>query len=159
MGAATSHPDLFNGSTAPRTGGALLAKDLEVVGEVAILTAGIDKVLKGGATNGDRFTHDVAGGCTERRRFLLSYSVRPTGRANLCSPQCFIDIDIAESSDKGLVEERGFDGCFSLAELFGEPVTVKIGVDRFRTKTSARFLGRSVVNDLRVAKESHIVEV
>ncbi len=50
---ATSAADFFDSSAAAGAGGALFAKDLEIVRVVAIVSSGVDKVLEGSTTDAD----------------------------------------------------------------------------------------------------------
>ncbi len=60
MGAATSATDFFDSSTTAGARGALFTKDLEVVGVVAIITTGVNKMLEGGPADFYRVVHDIA---------------------------------------------------------------------------------------------------
>ena len=51
--AAAGAANLFDRGAAARAGSALFTKDLEVVGVVAIVATGINKMLEGGAANFD----------------------------------------------------------------------------------------------------------
>ena len=51
MGTATGTTNFFNSSVAPGAGGALIAKDFEIVAVVTGVSTGIGEMLEGGATN------------------------------------------------------------------------------------------------------------
>ena len=62
MSSTTRNAGFFYGCLAAGAGRALLAKNLQVISEVAFLTASVYKVLKSSATDGYAFFHDVSGG-------------------------------------------------------------------------------------------------
>lgn len=53
-------------------GGALFAKDFEILGKVSDVTITVYKMLEGGATNFDRFVHDVTCGFDEQFSLFIS---------------------------------------------------------------------------------------
>ena len=100
MRPATSTFYLLDGAATALAGSTVLPEDLEVISEVAILTTGVFEMLEGGTTNSDGFLHDVSGGRAERGRLFLGHAVSSPGWSDTCSPQCFVDINIAEASDE-----------------------------------------------------------
>ncbi len=59
---ATSTTDFLDGCATASAHLAVLAKYLEVVGEISVFTTSVFEVLKGGAAHSDGFLHDVTGG-------------------------------------------------------------------------------------------------
>lgn len=97
---AAGAADLFDeGSTAGALG-AVLTKNLEIVGEIAVFATSVFEVLEGSAADGDRFFHHVSGSAAESDRSLLGHLISSPGRSYLRTPQCFVDINIPEACDE-----------------------------------------------------------
>ena len=78
----------------------MLAEYFKVVGEVAVIAAGVDEVLEGGAADSYRLAHHLAGGGGEESCFSFSDFVRPSGGSYFGAPECFVYVNITKASDE-----------------------------------------------------------
>jgi hypothetical protein len=159
VGAAAGTADLFDGITTALAGGAMLPKDFEVVGEVAVLATGINEVLEGGATHGDGFFHDVSAGSAKPRRFSLCYSICSPRRPYPSAPECLIDVDIAETGDELLIQERCFNCGLAFTYTLCKPLTIKLRINWLRAKPGAGQCYLRSGRHFSVPKETHVIEV
>jgi hypothetical protein len=70
---------------------------------------GVHKIGDGRATHHDRFFQDVLQCAMEKRGlFFVNIRAQLCG-VNFCTPQTFVRIDVADSTEHGLIEEKGLD--------------------------------------------------
>src|SRR6185295_4489148 len=89
---------------------AFAAIDQEVMLEIAGVAGGLGMVAQGGSAGGDGvFQHFLDGGNQGRDALLFDGACKPPGR-NASAQQGLADIDIAQSRDQPLIQQRRFDG-------------------------------------------------
>src|SRR4029077_18985810 len=84
------------------------------------LALGVKEIGNGGAARQNGFLQDVLQDLAQRRCLLLGELRALPCRMNLCAPQTFVGVDVADSAQDGLIEQQGLDPCAARADALGK---------------------------------------
>lgn len=116
MGTAACDGDALDGRAAGTAGLSGTRVDVVVELEETRYAVGVYVVGDGGAAQLDGVLEDLDEGGAEAGEFVAGEASGLAAGADSGVEESFVGVDVADSVEEGLVEERGFDGSLAIAE-------------------------------------------
>src|SRR5437868_4050323 len=110
VGGSAADDDALDGLAAGGAGLVCAGVDFVALLEFALVTGGVAVVAEGAAAVADGLAEDPFDGAGEALGLIGGEAVGGSEGMDGGTEEGFIDVDVAEAGDEGLVEEGGFDG-------------------------------------------------